>query len=469
MTHTPLSVLSQVSGAQTVGQLPREFTRVHSDTRSLQSGDFFIALQGERFDAHDFLHRLPALGVSAALASHGLQDNGLCGVEVPDTRIALGQWAALWRAQLQLPLIAVTGSNGKTTVTQMVASILRAAAGDAALATQGNFNNDIGVPLTLLRLRSDHRLAVVELGMNHPNEIAALAAMAQPTVALINNAQREHQEFMNSVEAVARENAQVFTALPAGGVGVFPHDDAFSPLWRELLHQAQPLAQTWTFSESNAQADVHAHAHWLRDHWTLDLQTPVGMAQTTLHMAGQHNVHNALAAVTCALAAGVSLEATCQGIAQFQAVSGRSQLMTMSLPHGQVSLVDDSYNANPDSVLAAIAVLSSLPSPRWLILGDMGEVGDQGLSFHQEVLNQALAAGIERIDTAGEWMSQATSSLPSAAKLHHWSDVQALADAAPELAQGMHSILIKGSRFMQMERVVHALRNVSMKGQAHAA
>jgi UDP-N-acetylmuramoyl-tripeptide--D-alanyl-D-alanine ligase len=469
MTHTPLAVLAQVPGARVVGDLPKVFTRVHSDTRSLQAGDCFVALQGERFDAHDFLPQLRGLGVDTAVACNGLAVLGLNGIEVDDTRQALGQWATLWRAELQLPLIAVTGSNGKTTVTQMVAAILSAAAGDAALATQGNFNNDIGVPLTLLRLRPEHRLAVVELGMNHPGEIAALAAMAQATVALVNNAQREHQEFMSSVEAVARENATVFGALPAGGVGVFPHDDAFAPLWRMLLQSAQPQAQAWTFSSTNVQANVYAHAAWHTDHWTLALHTPVGDANTTLHVAGAHNVHNALAAATCALAAGVSLAAVCAGLASFEAVNGRSRLMHLPLPHGRLALVDDSYNANPDSVLAAIAVLHSLPAPRWLVLGDMGEVGEQGLAFHQEVLSQALAAGTDRIDVTGEWMAQAVASLPSHPTLHHWSQADDLVAAAPGLVPGMASALVKGSRFMRMERVVQALQNTLSEGLPHVA
>ena len=469
MTLTPLSVLPQVPGARVVGKLPTVFTRVHSDTRSMQAGDVFIALQGDRFDAHAFLSQLPALGVHTAVATHGLAQAGLHGVEVPNTRKALGAWASLWRAQLSLPLIAITGSNGKTTVTQMVATMLRAAAGDAALATQGNFNNDIGVPLTLLRLRADHRLAVVELGMNHPGEIGDLARLAQPTVALVNNAQREHQEFMGSVEAVARENACVFAALPAGGVGVFPHDDAFAALWRSLLQQVQPLAQAWTFSSTNTQADVYAQAQWRSDHWHLELQTPVGPASTTLKLAGVHNVHNALAAATCALAAGVALTAVCEGLAAFEAVKGRSSLVPLKLPHGPLTLIDDSYNANPDSVLAAIAVLHSLPAPRWLILGDMGEVGDNGLAFHQEVLTQALNLGLERVDVTGEWMAQACSTLGEHPALNHWAQADELIACAPNLVQGMASVVVKGSRFMRMERVVDALRSASSKGQHHVA
>src|SRR5690606_21832206 len=196
-------LLARLDGARVVGAVTDDILRVHTDTRSLRPGDLFVALRGERFDAHAFLAQARAAGAVAALAEHGLAEAGLPGVEVPDSRRALGQLGRLWREQFELPLIAVTGSNGKTTVTQMIAAILRAAAGEATHATRGNFNNDIGVPLTLLRLEASHRYSVVELGMNHPGEIAALAALVQPTVALVNNAQREHQEFMTSVEAVA--------------------------------------------------------------------------------------------------------------------------------------------------------------------------------------------------------------------------------------------------------------------------
>ena len=210
-------------------------SRVHSDTRSLQPGDLFVALHGERFDAHDFLPQARAAGAVAALAERGLAEAGLPGLQVGNSLQGLGALAAGWRRRFDhLPLIAVTGSNGKTTVTQMIAAVLRAWVGEAAFSTEGNFNNDIGVPLTLLRLRPAHQVAVVELGMNHPGEIALLAAMAAPTVALVNNAQREHQEFMASVEAVARENASVFEHLGPQGCAVFPADDAYAPLWHDL-------------------------------------------------------------------------------------------------------------------------------------------------------------------------------------------------------------------------------------------
>lgn len=467
--------LPRLSGARVVGDLSALVaTRVHTDTRSLQPGDLFVALQGERFDAHDYLPQARGTGAVAALAERGLAQAGLPGVEVPDARVALGELARLWRESLDLPLIAVTGSNGKTTVTQMIATILRTAVADAAHATRGNLNNDIGVPLTLLGLRPYHRLAVVELGMNHPGEIAALSALAQPTVALVNNAQREHQEFMGSVDAVARENGQVLAALRSGGTAVMPSDDGYTPLWRVLAKGATVL----TFSDLDAGADVRAlDASWSDGAWSLRLATPSGEAHCRLHIAGRHNVRNALAAAACALAAGVSLADVAQGLSAFEPVGGRSRALLLRLPERAVTLIDDSYNANPDSVVAAIRVLTDLPAGRVLVLGDMGEVGAQGLEFHLEVLRQARACGIEQVHVAGDWMRQAVEALRAAGEPapEHWDDVDALASMLAQTLEGpgcpVSSVLVKGSRFMRMERVVVALQALdrSSKEAPHAA
>ena len=452
---TLAQLLSGLTGARVVGDLAGvQVERAHSDTRSLRPGDLFVALRGERFDANDYLAQARASGAVAALAERGLEQAGLPGVEVADSRIALGELARLWRGQFELPLIAVTGSNGKTTVTQMIASILRAAVGDAALATQGNLNNEIGVPLTVLRLQASHRLAVVELGMNHPGEIAGLARIAQPTVALVNNAQREHQEFMATVEAVARENAECFRALPADGTAVFPAADEFTPLWRELAGDRRVL----TFG--GAGADVSGDADWQGGAWRLRARTPAGDFETMLQIAGRHNVGNTLAATACALAAGVALQAIARGLAAFEPVKGRSRALPLSLSGRALTLVDDSYNANPDSVRAAIDVLAELPGPRLLALGDMGEVGDQGLLFHDEVLRHALARGIDAVLVTGDWMEQAAASLlaGSNGRLQFFKDFEALQSAALALAPGMGSVLVKGSRFMRMERLVQSLQ-----------
>jgi UDP-N-acetylmuramoyl-tripeptide--D-alanyl-D-alanine ligase len=454
--------------------------RVHTDTRTLQAGDLFVALRGERFDAHDFLPQAAAAGAVAVLVQQGIDTCGLPGLVVSDTRAALGWLASGWRARFSIPLIGVTGSNGKTTVTQMVAAILRAwvasqGAPEASLATQGNFNNEIGVPLTLLRLREGvHRCAVVELGMNHPGEIAQLSAIAAPTVALVNNAQREHQEFMHTVEAVARENGAVLQALSRSGVAVFPADDEYAPVWRELAN-GYPKYDFATQGE----AVVTGSATWCAEptpHWQIAVQAKPGQARcqalVQLNMAGQHNVRNALAATAAALGAGVPLDVIAQGLSAFEPVKGRSQLRSAHIAGQVVTLVDDSYNANPDSVRAAIDMLAGLPGPHWLVLGDMGEVGTQGPAFHAEVGQYARERGIEHFWTAGTLCAHAADAARAGAtaeQVQHFAqaaDIVAALSAQPDLqaAPRVGAVLVKGSRFMKMEQVVAVLT-----GGAHAA
>ncbi len=464
-----LPLLPLLAGARPVGHIGAPVLRVHTDTRTLRPGDLFVALRGERFDGNDWLAQARAAGAVGAVAERGLAAAGLAGVEVPDARAALGELAQRWRARFDLPLIAVTGSNGKTTVTQLIAAMLRAAAGEAALATEGNFNNDIGVPLTLLRLRQTHRLAVLELGMNHPGEIAALAALAQPTVALVNNAQREHQEFMQGVEAVALENASVFAALPPNGVAVFPADDAYSALWQQIAGARRVLR--FAVGATPEAAEIHAQAQWANGAWALHLHTPAGSLHARLRLAGRHNLHNALAASACAIAAGVPLAAIQAGLEGFEPVAGRSRTHTLHRGATAQTLIDDSYNANPDSVRAAIDWLAELPAPRLLLLGDMGEVGAQALAFHDEVLRHALECGIEQICVTGEWMQRAAAALQAQgegqiqaqarSRLHACPDFEALQRAALPAAARAASVLVKGSRFMRMERLVQALQAAS--------
>ena len=444
-------------GSVLVGDGNTAFLRVHSDTRTLRAGDLFVALRGERFDAHDFLPQAAAAGAVAALAERGLS-NALPGLHVADVLQALQQLAAAWRARFHLPLIAVTGSNGKTTVTQMIAAILRAWLGEGALATAGNFNNHIGVPLTLLRARQDdthwHRAAVLELGMNHPGEIALLARLAQPSVVLVNNAQREHQEFMAGVAAVAQENGSAIAALGPAGTAVFPADDACASEWRTLAGARKCV----TFALHGA-ADVTAQADWqaAAGRWALTLHTPAGQVATTLALPGRHNIANALAATACALAVGTPLVAIAQGLAAFEAVAGRSRSVVLR----NATLIDDSYNANPDSVLAAIDLLANLPAPRWLVLGDMGEVGTQGPQFHAEVGAHARARGIEHVWAAGPLCAHARAQ-------RHFDSTAALLQALPQ-RPAVASILVKGSRFMKMEQVVHALQALDAADTAEAA
>ena len=354
----------------------------------------------------------------------------------------------------------MTGSNGKTTVTQMIASILRAWQGEAAFATQGNFNNDIGVPLMLMRLRASHRAAVIEMGMNHPGEIATLAAMAQPTVALVNNAQREHLEFMHTVEAVARENGSVFASLPADGVAVFPAGDAYTSLWQSLAMQ-QPGRRTVTFGDGG---DVRcAQATWERGAWAVTLATPRGAITTRLHIAGRHNVTNALAATACTLAAGAPVAAIAQGLRDFTPVKGRSRAFSVSVAGRDITVVDDTYNANPDSMHAAIQVLAELPGPQLLVMGDMGEVGDQGPQFHAEAGALAREAGIPTMFVLGAQSVHAVSAYGDGAR--HFNEMAALQDAVRNALPTVGSVLVKGSRFMKMEQVVEAISAAALPAE----
>lgn len=433
--------------ARLVGEAGRSIARVHTDSRSLQLGDLFVALKGERFDAHDFLAQARAVGATAAIAHSGLAEVGLPGIEVPDTLSALGALAAGWRSQFALPLVAVTGSNGKTTVTQMLAAILRAHAGEAAFFTQGNLNNAIGVPQTLLRLNATHRIGVVELGMNHPGEIAVLARIAQATVALVNNAQREHLEFMGTVQAVAEENGSVLAALPADGVAVFPADEPYTALWQGLAGARRCL----TFGTTGADVQAIA-ADWQAGAWQVRINTPQGHFDTALHIAGRHNVRNALAATACALAAGLPLTAIAQGLGDFVPVKGRSRALALNVAGRNLTLVDDSYNANPDSVRAAIDVLADLPGPRLLVLGDMGEVGDQGPQFHAEAGAYAQARGIEQLLALGQQSTHAVAAFGTGAQ--HFDNMAQLQTAVRAALTDVGSMLIKGSRFMKMEQVL---------------
>ncbi|MGE4240931.1 UDP-N-acetylmuramoyl-tripeptide--D-alanyl-D-alanine ligase [Ramlibacter sp.] len=449
MSFTLLQAQAWLPGATLHGDPSTVIARVHSDTRTLQAGDLFVAIRGERFDANDFLADAKALGAAAALAHRGRIPEGFAGLEVDDSKLALGQLAAAWRAQFSLPLIAVTGSNGKTTVTQMIASILRAWAPGEHLATQGNFNNDIGLPLTLMRLKPADRVGVLELGMNHPGEIGYLAGIARPTVALVNNAQREHQEFMATVEAVARENGCVLQALDAQGTAVFPANEEFTALWRALAAGRKCL----TFGDAGADI-VLAGTEWQEGHWNVRAETPAGPLAYRLHIAGRHNVRNSLAAAACTLAAGVPPEAITRGLESFEPVKGRSRALAVDLGGGRVlTLVDDTYNANPDSVRAAIDVLAELPGPRVIVLGDMGEVGTQGPEFHAEVGDYARERGIEHLFTLGDQARGMGG--------RHFDDIDGLVAAVLAQLATAASVLVKGSRFMKMERVVDAIAAVA--------
>ena len=453
----PSAVLVQ----NTLSALPSVTVQaIRTDSRSVVAGDLFIALKGETFDGTAFLLQAQTQGAVAVLfESSDLQSSDtqkhLQGVTipalcVPSTRHALGELAAQWRRQFDLALIGVTGSNGKTTVTQMIASVLRADASQASMSTQGNLNNEIGVPLTLFNLRAAHRRAVIELGMNHPGEIEVLARYAQPTIGLVNNAQREHQEFMATVEAVALENGEVIRALPNHGVAVFPAVDPYTSVWRSLAGKRQVM--TFGFEEGDVQAHDIA---WTSGAWQFNLVAASQKLPCRLNIAGRHNVLNALAATACALAAGMQLSDIVKGLENFEPVKGRSNSSQWHIADHALTMVDDTYNANPDSVRAAIDVLAELPAPRLMVLGDMGEVGQQGPEFHAEVGAYAQTRGIDALFTLGGLCVHSSHAFAGA---RHFETMEALQEAV--LAQISHfsSVLVKGSRFMKMERVVACVR-----------
>jgi UDP-N-acetylmuramoyl-tripeptide--D-alanyl-D-alanine ligase len=448
-----------LTGARLIDAGDADFDGVTTDSRNVAPGALFVALRGERFDGHDFLPQLGADGIApdvAAVIAEQLPPGWtLPAILVPNTLTALGEAGNFWRAKFSIPVIGVTGSNGKTTVKEMIAAILAAAYGEEArLATRGNLNNEIGVPLTLMRLQDTHRAAVIELGMNHPGEIARLSAIAAPTIGMVNNAQREHQEFMHTVEAVALENGAVLAALPTDGVAVYPADDVYTPLWAGLAGGRRSI--TFGF-DGGANVSCSHQAGAFGSELAVSVRIDgAGARQFSINLAaaGLHNVRNALAAIACATAAGVAPDAIVRGLEAFAPVSGR--LQHNRAPNG-AAIIDDSYNANPDSVRAAIDVLAQAAAPRLLVLGDMGEVGTQGRQFHEEIAAYAVAHHIERVLVTGELARSM-----QGAGIQHFEQFDELL-AALDTALGTKSdatVLVKGSRFMKMERVVqHLLRS----------
>jgi UDP-N-acetylmuramoyl-tripeptide--D-alanyl-D-alanine ligase len=368
---------------------------------------------------------------------------------VEDTRLAMGRLAGWWRMQFEIPLVAITGSNGKTTVKEMLASILREAAGsaDAVLATQGNLNNDIGMPLTLLKLNGSHRYAVIEMGMNHPGEIEYLTRIARPDVALINNASGAHLEGLGSVGAVAQAKGEIFAGLKRNGTAVINADDAHAQLWRSLAG-VNPLI------EFGLNPDADVYGTWLPhgDGLRLDVTAPQGMFATDLQVPGEHNARNALAATAAAIVLNIPLEIIVAGLEKFGGVAGR--LERKAAQHG-ASLIDDTYNANPDSMRAAISVLSQATGKRIMVLGDMGELGDDAAAFHAEIGSEARRAGIEKLYTLGTLSINTSREFGSGAQ--HFEHIEDLQVALKKELDESTTVLVKGSRFMKMERVVHYL------------
>jgi UDP-N-acetylmuramoyl-tripeptide--D-alanyl-D-alanine ligase len=426
-----------------------------TDSRKIAKDSLFLALRGEQFDGHDFVLSVQTAGAAVVVVEQLHPELSIPAILVGNTLRALQEIALFHRHQFSLPVIGVTGSNGKTTVKEMIASILRTQAGSKnCLATQGNLNNEIGVPLTILGLQAQHEFAVIELGMNHPGEIACIAKVAAPTVGLVNNAQREHQEFMQSVDAVAEENGSVILSLPINGVAVFPAGDTYTGLWTKLA-QTQGDRKICTFGltpDADVSASVVSDAFSSQLQVRLTDQDRLENFTVKLAIAGQHNVLNALAAIACTYHVGVSIAHIIQGLETFQAVKGRLQVkQSVSGFH----IIDDTYNANPDSVRAAIDVLRAIPNETILVIGDMGEVGSEGRAFHHEIGEYARANGIDKLFSLGDISQASTLSFGELAQ--HFSNLEELQCALDNVITNSVTVLVKGSRFMRMERVVEYL------------
>jgi UDP-N-acetylmuramoyl-tripeptide--D-alanyl-D-alanine ligase len=429
---------------------------VSSDSRKIAQGDLFIALRGEHFDGYAFVGIAAQAGAAAAMVNAdscqvppqnaGEQQAVIPLVLVEDTRMALGRLAGWWRSRFSIPVVAITGSNGKTTVKEMLASILREAAGsaDAVLATRGNLNNDIGMPLTLLRMNETHLYAVIEMGMNHPGEIDYLTRIAVPDVALTNNASGAHLEGLGSVEAVAQAKGEIFAGLRHHGTAVINSDDSHAQIWRTLAG-AHPLLEFGLNANADVSGTWHPHGDGLR----LDVTAPQGMFVADLQVPGKHNALNALAATAAATVLNIPLETIAAGLEKFSGVAGRLQRKTAL--HG-ASLIDDTYNANPSSMRAAINVLAQAPGKRILVLGDMGELGDESAALHAGIGAEARRAGIEKLYALGALSVNTVREFGSGAQ--HFGQIEDLQDALEDELDANTTVLVKGSRFMKMERVV---------------
>jgi UDP-N-acetylmuramoyl-tripeptide--D-alanyl-D-alanine ligase len=423
------------------------FDGVSTDSRQVSHGDLFVALKGERFDGHQFIDQALELGAAAAMVSEPdqVKDSRAPLIIVDDTRAGLGRLAQRWRARFQIQLAAITGSNGKTTVKEMLAGALRAAAGDnAVLATAGNLNNDIGVPLMLLRLRSHHRYAVIEMGMNHLGEISYLARLAAPTLALVNNAGTAHIGEVGSREAIAQAKGEIYQGLDAAGIAVINADDPFAGYWRSLTAGRRVV-------DFGIDQPALVRARWEPDMGgsLVTVRTPDASYEVRLQVPGSHNARNALAACAAAHALRIPPQAVARGLGEFEGAKGRLQRKRC---RGGGVLIDDTYNANPDSTKAAIAVLAAARGKRILVLGDMGELGTEGRSMHEAVGKAAKEAGIDALLTLGELSAASAAAFGPGAR--HFDAPEALGAALESMLGPDVTVLVKGSRFMRMERVV---------------
>lgn len=442
-----LSEIAKAVGGQLIGA-DVLVTSVDTDSRRIQPQQLFVAIKGERFDGNAFAADALKLGAAAVMISDETQP-ATPAVLVADTRLALGKLANYWRKQLRAQITAITGSNGKTTTKEMLNAILVAATGDSAAvhATQGNLNNDIGMPLTLLNARAHHQQVVLEMGMNHLGEIAYLSNIAQPNVAVINNAGTAHIGELGSRENIAKAKGEIYEGLTETGVAVINADDAFADYWRSL----NPSRKVLTFALKKS-ADITATYIEEARSSKLNLTTPTGKVEFQLPILGVHNIYNALAASAAAVALGIENRFIAEGLASFGGVHGRLEYKQGM--NGAV-LIDDTYNANPDSMKAAIQVLSRLDTTRIFVMGDMGELGSDAPAMHAAIGSYAREHHIQHFFSLGEHSQQASLAFGETAQ--HFTDVDKLAKHIKPLMQSGVAVLIKGSRFMKMERVVKLL------------
>lgn len=442
LSEAALATRGQLIGADV------EFCCVGTDSRAIKKGQLFVALKGENFDGHEYAAQSLEQGASAVLVSKA--SNVSPAVVVEDTRLALGDLASHWRAKFDMPVVAITGSNGKTTVKEMLAAILKVATADDAsvLATQGNLNNDIGLPMTMLNLGKQHRYAVLEMGMNHTGELSYLSNLAKPNVALVNNAGTAHIGELGSLEAIANAKGEIFEGLADGGTAIINADDVFANLWKNLASKHQQV----TFG-LKAKADVTAKYELHAASSDLELIAPNGTVKFTLPAPGLHNVSNALAAASAALALNVSLENIATGLSNFAGVKGRLQTKQ---GFAGAKVIDDTYNANPMSMKAAIDVLKASAGQRIFVMGDMAELGADAASMHAEIGAYAKTAGIEKFYALGELTKNAVTSF--GANAMHFETIEALAESLKNMMNAETTVLVKGSRSMRMERVVDAIQ-----------
>ena len=443
-----LDALAAAIGARRIGA-DRDYAGAGIDTRTLAAGELFFALPGAYVDGHDFVSAAAERGAAAAVVARPV-DADLTQLVVDDVAAALTAAGAHARNGYGGTLAAITGSNGKTTVKQMLAAICGAAG--PALATRGNLNNHLGVPLTLLRL-GDQARAVVEMGASHAGEIAALCDLARPRVGAVTNAGAAHLEGFGSLEGVARAKGEMFSHLPADGIAVINADDDYAALWRELAGSRRQLS-----FGVRAQADVTACDIELDDHASaFTLVMPDGQARLCLPLAGRHNVINALAAAACAYATAIDIQTIVGALTGMQPVAGR--LAVTAARHG-ARLVDDSYNANPGSLTVALDWLAAQPGPRWVVLGDMAELGAHAETSHREAGRAARAAGVERLWVTGGQTRAAAAAFGAGGQwfVDHDALNAALTGALAEADNRGAIVLVKGSRSARMDRVADALR-----------